>query len=191
MEFQKIQLTKQNTLTVTYKNADGDVINFTGANIVHKDLKDAMNALVPHLSIITEQREAYNRTLKEVQGDRITDEGIKSVYKRFTVDTVTFSNSERKVSLSGVRLLTTAGVVQLSTPQIDTEEDENYEYHDELAIDVEAVKYEAKEYIEQRKWGVKEASIEFRDVDPFKVKADDAPEAETKPKKRGRKSKVA
>jgi len=191
MEFQKIQLTKQNTLTVTYKNADGDVINFTGANIVHKDLKDAMNALVPHLSIITEQREAYNRTLKEVQGDRITDEGIKSVYKRFTVDTVTFSNSERKVSLSGVRLLTTAGVVQLSTPQIDTDEDENYQYHNELAIDVEAVKYEAKEYIEQRKWGMKEASIEFRDVDPFKVKADDAPEAETKPKKRGRKSKVA
>ena len=191
MEFQKIQLTKQNTLTVTYKNGDGDVINFTGANIVHKDLKDAMNALVPHLSIITEQREAYNRTLKEVQGDRITDEGIKSVYKRFTVDTVTFSNSERKVSLSGVRLLTTAGVVQLSTPQIDTEEDENYQYHNELAIDVEAVKYEAKEYIEQRKWGVKEASLEFKDVDPFKVKADDAPEAETKPKKRGRKSKVA
>ena len=191
MEFQKIQLTKQNTLTVTYKNGDGDVINFTGANIVHKDLRDAMNALIPHLSIITEQREAYNRTLKEVQGDRITDEGIKSVYKRFTVDTVTFSNSERKVSLSGVRLLTTAGVVQLSTPQIDTEDDENYQYHNELAIDVEAVKYEAKEYIEQRKWGVKEASLEFKDVDPFKVKADDAPEAETKPKKRGRKPKVA
>jgi hypothetical protein len=38
---------------------------------------------------------------------------------------------------------------------------------------------------------MKEASIEFKDVDPFKVKADDAPEAETKPKKRGRKSKVA
>ena len=154
MEFQKIQLTKQNTLVVTYKNGDGDVINFTGANIVHKDLRDAMNALIPHLAIITEQREAFNRTLKEVQGDRITDDGINSVYKRFTVDTVSFSNSERKVSLSGVRLLTTAGVVQLSTPQIDTEEDENYQYHDDLAIDVEAVKYEAKEYIEQRKWGV-------------------------------------
>lgn len=191
MEFQKIQLTKQNTLVVTYKNGDGDVINFTGANIVHKDLRDAMNALIPHLSIITEQREAFNRTLKEVQGDRITDEGINSVYKRFTVDTVSFSNSERKVSLSGVRLLTTAGVVQLSTPQIDTEEDENYQYHDDLAIDVEAVKYEAKEYIEQRKWGVKEAALEFKDVDPFKVQADDAPEAETKPKKRGRKPKVA
>ena len=191
MEFQKIQLTKQNTLTVTYKNGAGAVINFTGANIVHKDLRDAMNALIPHLSIITEQREAYNRTLKEEQGDRITDDGIKSVYKRFTVETVSFSNNERKVSLSGVRLLTTAGVVQLSTPQIDTEDAENYEYHNELAIDVEAVMYEAKEYIEQRKWGVKEASLEFKDVDPFKVKADDAPEAETKPKKRGRKPKVA
>ena len=69
MEFTKIQLTKQNTLNVTYKNADGDVIQFTGANIVHKDLKDAMNALVPHLAIITEQREAYGRTLKDVQAD--------------------------------------------------------------------------------------------------------------------------
>lgn len=191
MEFQKIQLTKQNTLVVTYKNGDGDVINFTGANIVHKDLRDAMNALIPHLAIVTEQREAYNRTLKQVQGDRITDEGSDSVFKRFTVDTVSFANSERKVSLSGVRLLTTAGVVQLSTPQIDTEEDENYEYHNDLAIDVEAVKYEAKEYIEQRKWGVKEATLEFKDVDPFKVQADDAPEADKKPKKRGRKAKVA
>ena len=194
MEFTKIQLTKQNTLNVTYKNADGDVIDFKGANIVHKDLKEAFNALIPHLSVITEQREAYGRTLQEVQQDRITDEGNNSVYKRFTVDSVSFSNQEKEVSVSGVRILTTAGIVTLSTPKIDLESEEEYEYHNELALDLDGVKFEAKAYIEEKKWGVKEASIDFKDINPFNgVEAGDVPEAEVeqKPKKRGRKPKVA
>ena len=192
MEFQKIQLTKQNTLNVTYKNGDGDVIQFTGANIVHKDLKDAMNALVPHLSIITEQREAYGRTLKEVQGDRITDGGDSSVFKRFSIESVSLSNYEQEVSVSGQRILLKTGIVNLTTPKIDLEDSDQYEYNNELALDLDAVKYEAKAYIEERKWGVKEASIKFDDIDPFNgVKADEVPvDGEQKQaKKRGRKPK--
>lgn len=192
MEFQKIKLTKQNTLEVTYKNGDGDVIQFTGANLVHKDLKDAMNALIPHLALITEQREAFGRTLKEVQGDRITDEGTDSVFKRFTADTISFSNNEQEVSISGVRILLKTGIVNLSTPRIDLESDDDYDWHNELAVDLDAVKYEAKAYIEERKWGVKEASLDFKDIDPFKVEADEVPVAEEAPKKkRGRKPKAA
>ena len=53
-----------------------------------------------------------------------------------------------------------------------------------------ALKFETKAYIEERKWGVKEASIDFKDIDPFKgeVKADEVP-MEAQPKKRGRKPK--
>ena len=148
MEFTKIQLTKQNTLNVTYKNADGDVIDFKGANIVHKDLKDAMNALIPHLALITEQREAYGRTLKQVQGDRITDEGTDSVFKRFTCDTINLGNGEREVSISGQRILMKTGIVNLSTPRIDLESEDDYDWHNDLALDLDAVKYEAKAYIE-------------------------------------------
>lgn len=193
MEFSKIQLTKQSTLTVVYKNGDGDVITFVGANIVHKDLKEAMNALIPHLAIITEQREAYGRTLSDVQGDRITDDGQDSVFKRFTCDTVSLSNAEREVSISGVRILLKTGIVNLSTPKIDLESDEDYEYHDDLSLDIDAVKYEVKAYIEEKKWGVKEASIKFDDITPFNgIKADDVPtDEEQKPKKRGRKPKKA
>lgn len=193
MEITKIQLTKQNTLTVVYKNGDGDVITFVGANIVHKDLKEAMNALIPHLALITEQREAYGRTLSDVQGDRITDEGQDSVFKRFTCDTVSLSNAEREVSISGVRILLKTGIVNLSTPKIDLESDEDYEYHDDLSLDIDAVKYEVKAYIEEKKWGVKEASIKFDDITPFNgIKADDVPtDEEQKPKKRGRKPKKA
>lgn len=193
MEFQKIQLTKQNTLTVVYKNGDGDVITFVGANTVHKDLKEAMKALIPHLAIITEQREAYGRSLSDVQGDRITDEGQDSVFKRFTCDTVSLANAEREVSISGVRILLKTGIVNLSTPKIDLESDEDYDYNNDLSLDIDAVKYEVKAYIEDKKWGVKEASIKFDDITPFEgVEADEVPaDVEQKPKKRGRKPKKA
>lgn len=195
MIFSKIQLTRQNTLNVTYKTEDGDIVDFKGGNVVHKDLRQAIHALIPHLAIITEQREAYNRNLKQVQADRITDEDINSVYNRLDVDCVNFSDDENEASLCGCRLLTTAGVVKLQTPSIRLTDDEGYTYHDELAADLEAVKYEAKAYIEEKKWGIKQAEIDFKDVDPFNgnIEAGEVPEAsvEDKPKKRGRKPKAA
>lgn len=190
MEFQKIQVTKQGTLNVTYKNGDGDIIQFAGANIVHKDLKEAMQAIIPHLALITEQREAHKCTLSKLREQRITDEQ-DNVYKRLTVDSVSFSNGEQRVSLTGCRILTKTGVISLSTPTINLEESEDYDYNNDLALDIDAVKYEAKAYIEEKKWGVKQAEIDFKDIDPYKVEAGDVPEAESKPKKRGRKSKAA
>ena len=190
MEFQKIQVTKQGTLNVTYKNGDGDIIQFTGANIVHKDLKEAMQAIIPHLALITEQREAHKCTLGKLREQRITDD-TDNVYKRLTVDSISFSNGEQRVSLTGCRILTKTGVISLSTPTINIEESDDYEYNNDLALDIDAVKYEAKAYIEEKKWGVKEASLEFKDIDPYKVEAGGVPEAESKPKKRGRKPKAA
>ena len=194
MIFSKIQLTRQNTLNVTYKTDDGDVIDFKGGNVVHKDLRQAIHALIPHLAVITEQREAQNRNLKQVQSDRITDDNINSVYKRLDVDCVNFSDDEGEASLSGLRILTTGGIVKLTTPSIRLTDEESYTYHNELAADLEAVKYEAKAYIEDKKWGIKQSEIAFES--PFEgVEAQDVPEVpiegEQKPKKRGRKSKAA
>ena len=194
MIFSKIQLTRQNTLNVTYKTDDGDVIDFKGGNVVHKDLRQAIHALIPHLAVITEQREAQDRNLKQVQSDRITDDNINSVYKRLDVDCVNFSDDEGEASLSGLRILTTGGIVKLTTPSIRLTDEESYTYHNELAADLEAVKYEAKAYIEDKKWGVKQSEIAFES--PFEgVEAQDVPEVsiegEQKPKKRGRKSKAA
>ena len=194
MEFTKIQLTKQNTLTVVYKNDDGDVINFVGANIVHRDLRQAMQALIPHLALITEQREAYGKALGELKQQSITDEDNNNVFKKFTVEGLSLGNDQREVSVQGIRILMKAGVVKLETPRIDLEDADSYEGVSDLSLDVDAVIYEARAYIEEKKWGVKEASIDFKDIDPFKgdVTADEVPMAEgTKPKKRGRKPKAA
>lgn len=188
MEFRKIQVTKQGTLNVTYKNEDGDIITFEGANIVHKDLKQAMQGIIPHLALITEQREAYNVKLKTLQDQRITDD-TDNIYKRLTVDSLSFGDGERKVSVTGSRILTKSGVISLTTPNVCLDDDEQYEYFNELSLDLDGVKYEVKEYIENRKWGVKQAEIDFKDIDPYKVEAGDVPVADAKPKKRGRKSK--
>ena len=70
MIFSKIKLTKAGTLEATYKNEDGDVIQFAGANLVHKDLKEALQGLIPHLAIITEQREAFKKKLSDLREQR-------------------------------------------------------------------------------------------------------------------------
>ena len=194
MLFQKIQLTRQNTLNVVYKTADGDVVDFKGGNIVHKDLRQAIHALIPHLALLTEQREAVDRNLKQLQAQSIADDDASSVFKRLDVDCVAFSDDEREASVSGCRILMSGCVIKLASPSIVLADDENYQYHDDLAADIEAIKYEAKAYIEEKKWGIKQAEIAFED--PFKgnIEAGEVPEAsieEEKPKKRGRKAKAA
>lgn len=191
MKFTKIQIAKNGTLQATYKNDDGDIVDFKGANIVHKDLRDAMQALVPHLALITEQREAFKTTLGRLREQRITD-GNDNVYKRLTVDGIQLSGDESKVAITGSRILTKAGVISVDTPTVDLGEDGEYEYISDLSLDVDAVIYEAREYIEQRKWGVKEGSLDFRDIDPFTVEAGEVPEADADaPKGKGRKKKAA
>lgn len=195
MIFQKIQLTRANTLNVVYKTADGDVIDFKGGNVVHKDLRQAIHALIPHLAFLTEQREAVDHNLKQLQAQKITDDDTNSVFKRLDVDCVTFTDDEGEACVSGCRILMNGSVIKLAGPSIVLTDGEAYQYHDELAEDLEAIKYEAKAYVEEKKWGIKQAEIDFKDVDPFKgdIEAGEVPEAsvEDKPKKRGRKPKKA
>lgn len=191
MKFSKIKLSKSGTLECTYRNEDGDIIQFVGANIVHKELREALQGLIPHLALITEQREAYKTTLEKLREQRITDKE-DNVYKRLSVSGVSFSADQKKVIITGSRILTTAGVVSVCTPLMDLEAEDEYKYQDELSLDIDAVLYEAKAYIEEKKWGVKQSELKFEDVNPFDaIKAGEVPEAPAEGKKRGRKSKVA
>ena len=189
MIFSKIKLTKAGTLEATYKNEDGDVIQFAGANLVHKDLKEALQGLIPHLAIITEQREAFKKKLADLREQRITD-NEDNVYKRLSVSGVSFSADQKKVIITGSRILTTAGVVSVCTPLMDLDAEDDYKYQNDLALDVDAVLFEAKAYIEEKKWGVKQASIDFKDIDPYKaIETGEVPEAASEAPKKGKKGK--
>lgn len=189
MIFSKIKLTKAGTLEATYKNEDGDVIQFAGANLVHKDLKEALQGLIPHLAIITEQREAFKKKLSDLREQRITDKE-DNVYKRLTVEVLSFTNDQKKVSLTGSRILLNSGVISLTAPSVDLADEDDYEYQNDLALDVDAVLFEAKAYIEEKKWGVKQASIDFKDIDPYKaIETGEVPEAASEAPKKGKKGK--
>ena len=188
MEFRKIQLTKQNTLTVVYKNSDSDTITMVGANIVHRDLRKAFRQLIPHLVLLTEQREGKDMSLGELQRqDGVED--ISSIYRRFSVNEVAMSEKELEVAISGTRILDRGDVVSVDSPKVNVEEDEHYENLSNLALDIENLKYEVKLYVEEKKWGLKEGTLNFAEAgDPFKdVKPGEVPEADVKGKKKGKK----
>ena len=194
MDFKKIQLTKQNTLNVVYSNDDGDTITMVGANIVHRDFKEAIKNLVPHLAILTEQREAYDVALGELEAQRET--GEKSIFTRMSVVSVAFSGDE--VIISGNRVLDRGDVMNLNAPKISTVDDEGYEYLSELSLAIDGLKYEAEQYVTERKWGLKQGELQFDEAgDPFAdVEAGEVPQVSVEistPKKRekkGRKKKL-
>lgn len=192
MDFKKIQLTKQNTLNVVYSNRDGDTITMVGANIVHKDFKEAIKTLVPHLAMLTEQREAYNNTLEELEEQRSREE--KSIFTRMSVSSVTFSGDE--VIVTGTRVLDRGDIMNLNAPKISTVDDDSYMYLSELSLAIDNLKYEAEQYVTERKWGLKQGELNFEEAgDPFAgVEAGEVPqvsiEVHATEKKKGKKKKT-
>ena len=195
MDFKKIQLTKQNTLNVVYSNRDGDTITMVGANIVHKDFKEAIKTLVPHLAMLTEQREAYNNSLEELEAQRSWEE--KSIFTRMSVSSVTFSGDE--VIVTGARVLDRGDMMDLNAPKISTVDDDRYMYLSELSLAIDNLKYEAEQYVNERKWGLKQGELNFDEAgDPFAgVEAGEVPQVSVEistskggEKKKGRKKKT-
>ena len=180
MDFVKIQVTKKNTLNVVYKESNGNLVSIQGANLVHKDLKACMNVLIAHLAIATEQRETVGKTLKEIEAIKIQDDNKESVYKWLGVEAIAIGADESTYTLKGFRILQIGDVMKIETPAICVSNPEKYQYINDLALAVDAVKYEAEAYLKEQKWGVKEADIDFGEDDPFKAEnltADQVPEA--------------
>lgn len=195
MDFKKIQLTKKNTLIVVYSNRDEDTITMVGANIVHRDFKEAIKNLVPHLAMLTEQREAYNNTLEELEEQRSWEE--KSIFTRMSVSSVTFSGDE--VIVTGARVLDRGDMMDLNAPKISTVDDDRYMYLSELSLAIDNVRYEAEQYVNERKWGLKQGELNFDEAgDPFAgVEAGEVPQVSVEistskggEKKKGRKKKT-
>lgn len=204
MEFKKIGITDTYTLNATYTNYDGDTITLSGCNAVHPDLLNAFRALVPHLALLTEQREAFGKTLSALEEEKENKEK-DNVYKRIGVTSVTIGKED--VILFGQRVTDNGEVIKLVSPKVNLE-GSLYEYRHALDLAIAGLKYEAKLYITEKKWKYIQTTLEFVEGekktddgdDPFKgVQPDEVPRVsvefspdvplEEKPKK-GRKSKV-
>lgn len=179
-EFKKIQLGKANTLAATYRNEDDDTVTVQGANVTHGDLRRALEALVPHLALLTEQKEAANKSLQQIRDtkDVHIDGGPKSCYDKMKVTGIVCGDNS--VMIMGTRYLDSGFTVNVQSPKVDFDNEDSYAFMDDLTLDVEAVKYEAREYFANKKWGVIQTSLDFGEAgDPFEgeVKPDDVKEA--------------
>ena len=78
---------------------------------------------------------------------------------------------------SVTRILDRGDVIKVDSPKIDMEMDEKYKYLSELSLALDNVKYEAEQYVTEKKWGLKEATLDFGEAgDPFAGKgADNVP----------------
>lgn len=179
MEFKKIGITDDYTLNATYTNYDGDTITLSGCNAVHPDLLNAFRALVPHLSLLTEQREAFGKTLSTLEEEK-ENKGKDNVYRRIGVTSVTIGKED--VILFGQRVTDSGDVIKLVSPKVNLN-GSLYEYRHALDLAVAGLKYEAKLYITEKKYKYIQTQLDFAEGetktdedDPFKgVQPDEVP----------------
>ncbi len=169
MEFKKIGFTDKYTLNATYTNNDGDTITLSGCNAIHPDLLNAFRELVPHLALLTEQREVFGKTLSTLEEEK-ENKGKDNVYKRIGVTSVTIGRED--VILFGQRVTDSGDVIKLVSPKVNLE-GSLYEHRHALDLAIAGLKYEAKLYITEKKWKYIQTTLEFVEG---KKKTDDADE---------------
>lgn len=179
MNFKKIGITDIYTLNATYTNYDGDTITLSGCNVVHPDLLNAFRSLVPHLALLTEQREAFGKTLFALEREKENNEK-DNVYRRIGVTSVTIGAKD--IILCGQRVTDNGEVIKLVSPKVNLDESP-YEYNNSLSLAVDGLKNEAKLYVQEKKWRYIQTTLEFAEDntktdedDPFKgVQPDEVP----------------
>lgn len=174
MEILKAKVTKDNTLTASYRDENGTT-TVEGKNLVTNDLKDAFNSLTAHLAFLCEQKEA--------DGKECLEDLPKDIDKKLEVTGYTIGGEDesRGVTLIGKRFLKSNKVLNLNSPftKFD-DENEPYQFGFELEQAIQACEYEVNEYLFNKKWKVVRQELPFEEDAPVSdVAPDNVPEAMT------------
>lgn len=171
MNIIKAKVTKDNTLVAVYKDQDENNVTVEGKNIVHKDLKDALNALVPHLAFLCEQKEADGKEFIEDLSDDIYNVMEVSGYS------IGGSDEDEGVTLIGKRFLKSKKVLNLSAPFTKfNNENEEYANAFELQQAIEACNYEVEQYLTAKKWSFVQQELPFDESTPSDIIPDATPD---------------
>lgn len=172
MNIIKAKVTKDKTLVAVYKNENEDTVTVEGKNLIHKDLEAALDALVPHLAFLCEQKEADDKTFIEDIPDEIHNVLEVSGYS------IGGSDEDEGVTLIGKRFLKSKKVLNLSAPFTKfNNENEEYTNAFELQQAIEACNYEVEQYLTAKKWAIVQQELPFDDSEPGEVNADEVPDA--------------
>ena len=174
MEILKAKVTKDNTLTASYRDENGTT-TVEGKNLVTNDLKDAFSELTAHLAFLCEQKEA--------DGKEFLEDLPKDIDKKLEVTGYTIGGEDesRGVTLIGKRFLKSNKVLNLNSPftKFD-DENEPYQFAFELEQSIQACEYEVNEYLFNKKWKVVQQELPFEEETPVSdIAPDNVPEAVT------------
>lgn len=126
------------------------------SQIVHADLKKALDRLKIHMVVICEQKEA-NEVLENF--DEYNVENLSGYL--VTGFSIGGSDENLGVTLIGQKLLKSGQVLNLIAPFTKYEDEDGYQFAAELSADIEAACYEVEQYLFAEKWGIKQAEIDF------------------------------
>ena len=174
MEILKAKVTKDNTLTASYRDENGTT-TVEGKNLVTNDLRNAFNVLVAHLAFLCEQKEA--------DGKEFLEDLPEGIDKKLEVTgfVVGGEDESRGVTLIGKRFLKSNKVLNLNSPftKFD-DENEPYQFAFELEQSIQACEYEVNEYLFNKKWKVVQQELPFEEETPVSdIAPDNVPEAVT------------
>lgn len=174
MEILKAKVTKDNTLTASYRDENGTT-TVEGKNLVTNDLRNAFNVLVAHLAFLCEQKEA--------DGKEFLEDLPEGIDKKLEVTGFVIGGEDesRGVTLIGKRFLKSNKVLNLNSPftKFD-DENEPYQFAFELEQSIQACEYEVNEYLFNKKWKVVQQELPFEEDTPVSdIAPDNVPEAVT------------
>lgn len=202
MDFKKIKFNKSGmSLDMVYSESmlvnDTTVTNEISKKcnmIVHNDFIETLNGLKIHFALLCDLREV-NTFPEDYEVEKFDYE---TCLENITITGVTLGGEDDSagVVIIGQKELPGGGILNIVTPF--TRFNSDYKNCNALENAVEAVVYEAEQYLFEQKWGVRQLEIPFEDFaetddEPF-GKFEDIPEQGQQPKeekkKRGRKRKV-
>lgn len=173
MKITKAKITKDNTLVASYKNENDDNVTIEGKNLVHKDLRAAFNALVPHLAILCEQKEA--------DGVILIEKFPEDAFSTFDASGYSVGGSDENegVTIVGKRFLKSNKVLNLVAPfTMYNNENEEYQHAFELQQAIDACNYEVEQYLTAKKWAIVQQELPFDENTPTDITADPVEDAD-------------
>lgn len=174
MEILKAKVTKDNTLTATYRDETGTV-TIEGKNLVTSDLTNAFGELVSHMAFLCELKEADGKEFLNDLPDNIGQ--ILEV----TGYSIGGDGDSRGVTLTGKRFLKSNKVLNLNSPFTKFEDDnEPYQFAFDLEQAISTCEYEVHEYLFNKKWKIVQQELPFEEEKAeAEIHAEAVPEAET------------
>ena len=141
--------------------SEGDLINRTGSNFIHDDMKEAFNKLKVHLAIIDDvfkYSKVEFETISEVEDHELT--GL------FEVSGFKLNSAGDAVNLIGYKTVSHGGAIDLKSPKISFES--SYPFATSLEMAIDACKREVVLYM-NGKYAPKmeQATIDFKEENEF------------------------